>query len=694
MCVDLRDSGIDTIGNIEWGTHFSLFYRDNLELADFLTPYFSAGFNNNEYCLYITSGETSATRTTDSMRDPTQGFERYLRTGQFEIIHYAGLKATGNIFTRDDFFKAVRDRQQMAIKKGYMGVRIARDAPEDPDKALQDIVKNEESIEEMACDQKVIVACLYRLDNLEIDHIFDILKTHLFTVKKQQGKWEYIQDRKIREQKRKLNEIRETLEKAQKLAHIESWSIDIDTGKITITNGISKVFGISDENTTVDYHRLIPYLDQEYREYINRLISNSISNKKPFDAELKITMTDGEDHYIYIDAEPVIDKNDRTVKITGICQDITERKHVEEALRESEELFRRIVETAEEGIWVLDTADRISLVNFRLASMLGYSIEEMIGRSPMDFMEERYAISTMNRLRRRRFGVKECYVHKLQHRDGRRIWVYISSAPLFKNGAFDGIIDMVTDITSLKKIEDELRDSKAQAELYVDLMGHDINNMNQITIGYLELAHGIMLQEGRLDMSNISLLETAIDSLENSSKLIDNVRKLQREKMGLYRTEIIDVHKLLKEIADRFKHIPGRNIAVRNNIEEGLFVKANELLNDVFINLMVNAVKHSSGSIEIRINAYKVEEDSKRHVRIEIEDTGPGIPESLKRSLFDRLSLATTRARGKGFGLCLIKMLVDDYNGQFWVEDKIPGDHSKGTRFVVMIPALEPSTSG
>jgi sensor histidine kinase regulating citrate/malate metabolism len=56
--------------------------------------------------------------------------------------------------------------------------------------------------------------------------------------------------------------------------------------------------------------------------------------------------------------------------------------------------------------------------------------------------------------------------------------------------------------------------------------------------------------------------------------------------------------------------------------------------------------------------------------------------------LFDRLSLSSSRARGKGFGLCLIKLLIDDYRGKFRVEDRVPGDHTKGARFVVMLPAV------
>jgi signal transduction histidine kinase len=109
----------------------------------------------------------------------------------------------------------------------------------------------------------------------------------------------------------------------------------------------------------------------------------------------------------------------------------------------------------------------------------------------------------------------------------------------------------------------------------------------------------------------------------------------------------------------------------------------------VLVNLIGNAVKHSRGDITVNVGVSRVTDNGKEFCRIDVEDDGPGIPDALKDTLFDRLNLASTRAKGKGFGICLIKMLVDDYQGKFWVEDRSIGDHEKGARFVVMLPAVE-----
>lgn len=119
-----------------------------------------------------------------------------------------------------------------------------------------------------------------------------------------------------------------------------------------------------------------------------------------------------------------------------------------------------------------------------------------------------------------------------------------------------------SDITDRKRAEEEIKAAKQQAELYVDLMGHDINNMNQVSLGFLELAHNIIEMNGKLGEDNIVLLEKAMDSLKDSSHLIDSVRKIQREKMGMYEPQVLDVGAVIADAKKHFDRIPGRDIKI------------------------------------------------------------------------------------------------------------------------------------
>jgi signal transduction histidine kinase len=157
----------------------------------------------------------------------------------------------------------------------------------------------------------------------------------------------------------------------------------------------------------------------------------------------------------------------------------------------------------------------------------------------------------------------------------------------------------------------------------------------------------------------------------------------------MYKPEVLDLGELLREVVEQHRDVPDRDVVITCTVESGCYVEANGLLKDVFINLLGNAVKHSAGSLEITVTLSGERVDERAFWRVVIEDNGPGIPDSRKKTLFDRLSLSASRARGKGFGLCLIKLLVDDYRGQFWVEDRVPGDHTQGARFIVLLPAAE-----
>lgn len=146
---------------------------------------------------------------------------------------------------------------------------------------------------------------------------------------------------------------------------------------------------------------------------------------------------------------------------------------------------------------------------------------------------------------------------------------------------------------------------------------------------------------------------------------------------------------ILHDVAREYSNIPGRQVTVTENIQGDCRVMANGLLSDVFSNLAGNAVKHSKGHITINIQMDKVRENDLDHCRVRIEDDGPGIPDELKTTVFNRFHKGSARASGKGLGLYLVKILVEDYHGRVWVEDRLQGESAKGSRFVVMLPAIE-----
>jgi signal transduction histidine kinase len=236
----------------------------------------------------------------------------------------------------------------------------------------------------------------------------------------------------------------------------------------------------------------------------------------------------------------------------------------------------------------------------------------------------------------------------------------------------------------VKRIESEaaLKAAKAQAELYLDLMGHDINNMHQVALGYLELARDLPPGEDQ-----VRFLDKPVEVLQRSTQLIQNVRKLQKLKDGVFRTQEVDVCDVLMDVQREFGAVPHKAITLNMNECERCLVQANELLHDVFANLVSNAIKHTGDRADIVIDLDIIMDRGARYCRVMVEDDGPGIPDDFKERIFNRMLRGTTKAKGMGLGLYLVKSLVDSYGGRIWVEDRIQGDHMKGARFVVILPS-------
>jgi signal transduction histidine kinase len=230
-----------------------------------------------------------------------------------------------------------------------------------------------------------------------------------------------------------------------------------------------------------------------------------------------------------------------------------------------------------------------------------------------------------------------------------------------------------------KATEIKLSDAKAQAELYIDLMCHDINNLNQVSMGYLELAIDKVSTKGKLGTEDINYLKKPFDSLKNIEKIINNVGKLQKAQTGQLKLRPIDVGEVLADVKVQYSNVPDRDITINYLPKKKCFVLANELLFDLYSNIVGNAIKHSSGPLIINIGLTTIVEDGQKYCYVTIEDNGPGISDEIKKQLSDRLCLINIRYTGKGFGLCLIKTLIDDFKGKFKIDDRVPGDYSKGT---------------
>jgi len=185
------------------------------------------------------------------------------------------------------------------------------------------------------------------------------------------------------------------------------------------------------------------------------------------------------------------------------------------------------------------------------------------------------------------------------------------------------------------------------------------------------------------------LLDIIREQIKRGTNLVSNVRRLSEIENKDLTLQKIEIIKVLKDVVDALIKVYKKkrvNVQFQNEPKE-VIIKGNELLTEIFENLLINAVRHNQNSlVEILIKFSRVVKDGVNFIKLELIDNGIGILPEMKEKIFLRGQVERKDTIGLGLGLTLVKKIVGSYNGQIWVEDKVAGDHSKGSNFVIIFP--------
>ncbi len=270
--------------------------------------------------------------------------------------------------------------------------------------------------------------------------------------------------------------------------------------------------------------------------------------------------------------------------------------------------------------------------------------------------------------------------------EGAEEFYQFSAIVMATNLLLTGLVALIED--RLVKSETKYRLAYNRAEFYKDLFVHDINNILQNLQFSLEIISQNLEdyeQKEKLD----ELIMIAKGQVNRGAELGLNVKKLSDLETGTIKNEPLEVLKILEQIReDIYSKFPKNHVKIDIfSEEEKIYVTANILLEDIFNIILNNAVKYNENTIkEISIKISKEVKDFGSNIRIEFIDNGVGIPDSMKKSLFEPVHKKTKDFKRIGLGLLLVNEVIGSLSGKIWIEDKVLGDYKKGSNIVLSIP--------
>jgi len=404
-------------------------------------------------------------------------------------------------------------------------------------------------------------------------------------------------------------------------------------------------------------------------------------------------------------ANKIEDYNDSDTRQLTLMMDavwkIVQRKQANEALRKSEAQYRRIVQTALEGIWGMDATMRTTFVNPHLAAMLGYAPEEMLGRPIDDFVWQEDLADHFLQVRDRQHGKNSRYERRLRHKEGHIVWTQVSATAVQDSaGRFAGSFCMFTDITERKQAEEERKRLQVQLlqaqkmEAIGTLAGgiaHDFNNILGAVLGYAEMARDDSPQGSTVARN----LDKVLEAGNRAASLIKQILAFSRQD-GSERLAI-DPARIVKEVVNFLRPSLPSTIAINRHLTATRPVLADPTqIHQMLMNLCTNAfhaMEQTGGVLEITLSGRELtatdvgqrpEIQAGDFVEISVSDTGPGISTEIQARIFDPYFTTKGVGQGTGLGLSIVHGIVAEHGG-FIICESEPGH---GATFRVFLPAI------
>jgi len=518
----LRESGIEVVGAVPWGTHFCQFYQTSQDLVETLVPYFREGLAAREFCMWVTSPPLRVEEAKAALRAAVPDLDDYTARGQIEILDYRDWYMKSGEFRADEVLQGWVDKHDDALRRGYEGLRLSGNTFWLEQTSWDDFAKYEETINNVIGRYRMLAICTYCLEKCGAQEIAEVVATHQFALIKRSGRWQIVESSRHRLTETALRESEERYRLLTENVTDVIWTADLDLNLTYISPSDQRLSGYAPQErigltakealtpTSLEAAKaaLAEELAIEGRE------QKDLTRSRTMEAE--VYRKDGSTVWAEARMTFLRDPDGRPVGILGVSRDISERKRAEQALRESERRFRTLSEASFEAI-AIHRKGRMLEGNQALAAMFGYELSEVIGMHVLDFVAPESHKLVLHTIVS---GYREPFEFTGLRKDGSTFPVEVCGRPIPYQGKMVTVAAL-RDITEHKQAEEALQKAREELEARVE---RQMERGNPYGLTFRELTVLHLVATGKADKEIASQL--GISPLTASKHLANILSKM------------------------------------------------------------------------------------------------------------------------------------------------------------------------
>jgi PAS domain S-box-containing protein len=405
---------------------------------------------------------------------------------------------------------------------------------------------------------------------------------------------------------------------------------------------------------------------------------------------------DGSKNWVDILASPIKNKDNKVSHVIEAIRDITDLVAVENAIKESEEKYRLVIEDANDAIFIVQD-ESVKFSNPKAKEFTGYTVEELTSVSFFNFIHPEDRAMVLERHHGRIKGKKqpESYSFRIINKAGEILWVQLNVALITWDNK-PATLNILRDITPQKKMEAQLQTAQ-KMEAIGTLAGgiaHDFNNILFGVIGYTEIA----LSEIEKDTTLYENLQEVLLAGERAKDLVKQILTFSRQTEQDRKP--VQVKTIVKEVLKLLRASLPTTIEIRQEIKSDSLVLADPTqIHQILMNLCTNAehaMRDKGGVLDIMLSDVELDRDfAAGHpdiepgtfARLTVSDSGHGIPSHSLDRIFDPFFTTKNSSEGTGMGLSVVHGIVGSNGGTITVSS----ESGQGSTFDVYLPVIERS---